>query len=71
LKLEDRYEIDIAYSDEDECFVALIPEMPFAGGHGDTHEAALASAKDAIRDYLEVAQEFGKPLPEPVAGALA
>jgi predicted RNase H-like HicB family nuclease len=65
LPLESRYEIDIAWSDEDEAFVARIPELPFAGAHGDTLEEALAMAKSAIRAYLEVAEELGKPIPEP------
>ena len=65
LPLEDRYEIDIAYSVEDEAFVARVPDMPFAGGHGDTHEEALAMAKAAIRAYIETARESGKPIPEP------
>ena len=71
LPLEDRYEIDIAWSDEDDVFVARIPAMPFTGAHGDSHEEALASAKEAIRLYLKTAREFGKPIPEPIAGALA
>jgi predicted RNase H-like HicB family nuclease len=65
LPLEERYEIDIAYSEEDDAFVARIPDMPFAGGHGDTQEEALAMAKAAIRVYIETAREAGKPIPEP------
>ena len=71
LPLEDRYEIDIAWSDEDGAFVARIPQMPYAGAHGDTHEEALAEAKEAIRLYIETARELGKPIPEPVASARA
>lgn len=65
LPLEDRYEIDIAYSEEDGAFVARIPDMPFAGGHGETQEEALAMAKAAISAYIETARESGKPIPEP------
>ena len=64
---EDRYEITIAWSDADEAFVARITELPFAGAHGDTHEEALANARSAIRSYVEVARELGKPVPEPVS----
>src|SRR5215207_11397985 len=65
LPVESRYEIDIAWSGEDKVFVARIPELPFAGGHGDSVEEALAMAKSAIRAYVEVAEELGKPIPEP------
>lgn len=67
LPLEDRYEINIDYSDEDAAFVALVPAMPFIGAHGDTHEEALHMAKAAIRASLRKAQERNKPVPEPVA----
>ena len=33
--------------------------------HGDTQEAALASAKEAIQLWIDTAQEFGDPVPEP------
>lgn len=65
LLLEDRYEIDIAWSDEDDAFIARIPDMPYSGAHGDTHEEALAEAKVVIRLYLETARELGKPIPVP------
>lgn len=65
LPIEDRYEIDIAYSEEDGVFVARIPAMPYAGGHGDTHEEALAMARAAIRAYIATAKKLGKPIPEP------
>ncbi len=62
---EERCELYISWSDEDDAFVALIPDMPFAGGHGETMEEALAMAKEAIKSYIEVARETGKPIPEP------
>lgn len=68
LPIEDRYEINVDYSEEDGAFVALVPAMPFVGGHGDTSEEALAMAKSAIRTYIETAQELGKPIPEPTIG---
>jgi predicted RNase H-like HicB family nuclease len=65
LPLEKRYGIDIAWSDEDDVFIAIIPGMPYAGGHGATMEDALAMTKEAIRSHIEVAEESGKPIPEP------
>lgn len=63
--LEERYEIRLVWSDEDEVFVALFPDFPFVGAHGDTPEEALAEAKAAIRGAIEVAREKGKPIPQP------
>ena len=35
------------------------------GATASTQEAALANAQDAVRLWLDTAQEFGDPIPEP------
>jgi predicted RNase H-like HicB family nuclease len=60
-----KYEVIIYWSEEDEAFVAEVPELPGCAAHGPTQEAALASAQDAIRLWVETANEFGDPVPEP------
>ncbi|MGD0948834.1 MAG: type II toxin-antitoxin system HicB family antitoxin [Candidatus Binatia bacterium] len=59
------YEIILYWSDEDGVFVAEVPELPGCMAHGDTQEAALASAKDAMQLWIDTAREFGDPVPEP------
>jgi predicted RNase H-like HicB family nuclease len=65
-----KYEVIIYWSEEDHAFVAEAPELPGCAAHGPTQEAALASARDAIRLWIETAKEFGDPIPEP-KGALS
>ena len=60
-----KYEIIIFWSDEDDVFVADVPELPGCMAHGSTYEEALASAKEAIDLWLTTAREFGDPIPEP------
>jgi predicted RNase H-like HicB family nuclease len=60
-----RYEIIIYWSDEDQSFVAEVPELPGCAAHGDTQEAALDNTKEAIQLWIETAKEFGDPIPEP------
>ena len=60
-----RYEVIIYWSEEDEAFVAEVPELPGCAAHGATQEAALTSAQQAIRLRIETAKEFGDPVPEP------
>ena len=60
-----KYEVIIYWSDEDQVFVAEVPELPGCSAHGSTQKAALASARDAIRLWIETAREFGDPVPQP------
>jgi predicted RNase H-like HicB family nuclease len=60
-----KYEIIIYWSDEDNVFVADIPELPGCMAHGDSHEEALAQAQVAIALWLEAADEIGRPIPQP------
>ncbi|MBK9165972.1 MAG: type II toxin-antitoxin system HicB family antitoxin [Bryobacterales bacterium] len=60
-----KYEVIIYWSEEDEAFVAEVPELPGCAAHGPTQEAALASAQEAIRLWVDTAKQFGDPVPEP------
>jgi len=61
----DRYEIIIFWSIEDDAFVAEVPELPGCVAHGKTQEEALGNAKQAMRLWIDTAEEFGDPVPEP------
>jgi len=60
-----RYEIIIYWSNEDQAYIAEVPELPGCMAHGDTHESALANANEAIQLWIDTAQEFGDQVPEP------
>ena len=59
-----KYEVIIYWSEEDQIFIAEAPELPGCSAHGPTQEAALASAQEAIRLWIDTANEFGDPLPK-------
>jgi antitoxin HicB len=46
-------------------FVALAPDLPGCMSDGETAEAALASAVDAIAAWIDEAAALGRPLPSP------
>ncbi len=60
-----KYEISIYWSDKDQVFVAEVPELPGCIAHGDTQELALQNAKEAIQLWIDTAEEFSDPVPEP------
>ena len=60
-----KYETIIYWSDEDEAFIAEVPELPGCMAHGGTQQEALSNACDAIELWLDTAREFGDPIPEP------
>ena len=60
-----RYEVILYWSNEDQVFIAEVPELPGCMAHGDTQESALANVKEAIQLWIDTAREFGDPVPEP------
>jgi len=67
----DRYEVIIYWSDEDQSYIADVPELPGCMAHGDSYESALANAKQSIVLWIETAREFGDPIPMPKGRRLA
>jgi len=60
-----KYETIIYWSNEDNAFIAEVPELPGCMAHGDTQEAALVNVREAVDLWIETAREFGDPIPEP------
>ena len=46
---------------------AVFPDLPGCVAMGDTIEGALANAADALRDWIDLSEENGKPAPPPRA----
>ena len=63
-----KYTIIIQWSNEDQCYVVLLPEFTHVMQpctHGDTYEKALKNAQEVLELLIETALENGEPLPEP------
>lgn len=60
-----KHKIIIFWSQADQVFVAEAPELPGCRAHADTQESALTNAKEAVQLWVDTAQEFGDPVPEP------
>ena len=62
-----RFEIIIFWRNEDEEFVADVPELSGCTAHGSSQREALDNAQEAIELWLDTAREFGDPIPGPSA----
>lgn len=61
----EKYSVMIQWSDEDESFVATVPELPDLSAFGETPEEAAKELREAKKLYLEVLAEDGEEIPEP------
>jgi predicted RNase H-like HicB family nuclease len=59
------YHINIFYSEEDEGYIADIPDLAMCSAFGSTPAEALAEVEKAKRLWLEAARTEGKRVPEP------
>ena len=61
-----RYSILIQYDSTDDVYVANVPELEGCMAHGNTPEEAMEEIKIAMKLWLEVAEEHGDVIPEPM-----
>jgi predicted RNase H-like HicB family nuclease len=59
------YEMILWWSNEDECFVVDVPELPGCLAHGSTRAEAIQNAEDAITSWVKTAREDGLRIPQP------
>lgn len=59
------YHINIFYSEEDEGYIADIPDLEACSAFGETAEEALREVEIAKAAWLEAAKAEGKPIPAP------
>jgi predicted RNase H-like HicB family nuclease len=60
-----KYEIIIYWSEADKAFIAEVPELPGCAGDGKSHKEALANVEVIIKEWVETAEELGRPIPAP------
>ncbi|MBM4067018.1 MAG: type II toxin-antitoxin system HicB family antitoxin [Planctomycetes bacterium] len=60
-----KYEIIIYWSEEDQAFIAEVPELPGCAADGATYKDALTNVEVVIQEWIDTAKELGRPIPEP------
>jgi len=60
-----KYEIIIYWSEEDQAYIAEVPELPGCAADGKTYKQALANVEVIIHEWIETAKELKRSVPEP------
>lgn len=60
-----RYEVILYWSEEDQAFIAEVPELPGCAADGETYQEAVQNVEIIMQEWIETAKELGRPIPEP------
>ena len=60
-----KYEVIVYWSNEDDCFISEMPELPGCMSDGKTYEEAITNIAQVAKMWIEVATEEGREIPEP------
>jgi len=60
-----KYEVVMWWSDEDNAFLAEVPELPGCMADGPTRDALLKNLDEVVRLWIDAAKRMGHAIPEP------
>jgi len=60
-----KYEMIIYWSEEDQSYIAEVPELAACMADGNSYQEAVNNAEQAIAEWVETAIGLGRHVPEP------
>ena len=60
-----KYEVIIDWNQEDEAFIAEVPELFGCAADGQTYREALANVEMVIQEWIATAKDLGRKVPTP------
>ncbi len=60
-----KYELIIYWSEVDQAFIVEVPELSGCAADGETYQEAVQNVEIVIQEWIETAQELGRPIPKP------
>jgi predicted RNase H-like HicB family nuclease len=60
-----KYEVILYWSAEGQAFIAEVPELPGCAADVATYREALSNVERVAAEWIEVAREVGRRIPEP------
>ena len=60
-----KYEVILYWSNEDNIYIAEVPELPGCMADGPTQLDALRNVEVIAKEWIETAQQLGREIPQP------
>ena len=60
-----KYELILYWSEVDQSFIVEVPELSGCAADGETYQEAVQNTEVVIQQWIETAQELGRPIPNP------
>lgn len=60
-----KYEVIIYWSEEDQAFIAEVPELPGCAGDGENYQEVLQNLEIMMQEWIETANALSRPIPQP------
>lgn len=60
-----KYEIVLYWSDDDDAYIAEVPELSGCMADGPTAKDAVQNVEQVIQEWIATATALGRPVPEP------
>jgi predicted RNase H-like HicB family nuclease len=60
-----KYEVVIYWSEEDNAFIAEVPELPGCMADGESYNDALKNVQTIINEWIDTAKKLGRKIPVP------
>ena len=62
--MNSKYKIILYWREEDQAFIAEVPELSGCISDGKTYAEAVADVEVIIQEWIETAKELGREIPE-------
>jgi predicted RNase H-like HicB family nuclease len=60
-----KFEVIIYWSEEDQSYIAEVPELPGCMADGTTYSEALKNVETIVSEWIETAKQLGREIPKP------
>lgn len=60
-----KYEIIIYWSEEDNSYIAEVPELPGCMADGNTYYEVIENIQVVMNEWIDTAKSLGRKIPEP------